>query len=255
VLPIQLKRIHNYASTLLLFLAGCNSTTHQMTEAHIDPATGATITGRVVFSGNPPKPVPIDMSANPTCERQHKSPVYTDQSGTFVWIKSGLPDAHWTPPAEPVKLNQEGCIYTPHILGIMTGQTLEIDNSDPLNHNVHAEAKTNASWNESQPPRAEKKFKTFEKQEVLFPVTCSVHPWMRAYLGVVAHPFFAVTAADGTFTIKGVPPGTYVLEAVNEINGRKETTVTLAQSAQKSVDFTYAPVPPAVLLPVHLLKW
>ncbi|MCU1258866.1 MAG: hypothetical protein JWO80_1751, partial [Bryobacterales bacterium] len=176
------------------------------------------------------------MSANPTCERQHRTPalselVVVNANGTlrntFVWVKSGLPDAQWNPVPEPAKLNQEGCIYSPHVLGIMTGQTLEISNSDPLNHNVHAEASTNTAWNESQPPRAEKKFKTFDKQEVLLPVTCSVHPWMRSYIGVVAHPFFAVTGDDGSFAIKGLPPGRYAIEAVHETYGRKEMSVTV----------------------------
>ncbi len=97
-------------------------------------------------------------------------------------------------------------MYEPHVLGLMTGQPLEILNNDPVNHNVHAEAQVNAAWNESQPPRAEHKFKRFESEEVMFPVTCSVHPWMRSYIGVSANPFFAVTGDDGSFTLKGVPP-------------------------------------------------
>ena len=109
----------------------------------------------------------------------------------FVWIKDGLPPARWEPPAQSAKLDQNGCVYEPHVLGIMEGQELEILNHDPVNHNVHAESRINPAWNESQPPRAEHKFKQFESPEGLFPVTCSVHPWMRSYIGVSPNPFFA----------------------------------------------------------------
>ena len=119
----------------------------------------------------------------------------------------------------------------------MEGQQLEILNSDPVNHNVHAESQVNPPWNESQPPRAEHKFKRFDSAEVLFPVTCSVHPWMRSYIGVSPHPFFAVTGDDGSFTLKGVPPGTYTIEAVHEKYGRKEGKLTLAPSGDRDARF------------------
>lgn len=190
----------------------------------------------------------IDMSSNPQCERQHKTPqraevVLVNPNGTlknvFVWIKSGLPAEKWPVPSQPARLDQKGCIYEPHVLGIMKGQQLEIFNSDPVNHNVHAESTVNAAWNESQPPRAEHKFKQFESEEVLFPVTCSVHPWMRSYVGVSPHPFFAVTGDDGAFTLKGVPPGTYTVEAVHEKYGRKEGKLTLTPSGNATLEFTY----------------
>ena len=201
-----------------------------------------------MFSGTPPVMPNIDMSANPMCERQHHAPQKSEQAivnadgtlrNTFVWISDGLPNARWAPPPNPVKLDQNGCVYRPHVLGVMTGQEIEIENSDPLNHNVHAESTINASWNESQPPRAEKKFKRFDLQEILFPVTCSVHPWMRSYIAAVAHPFFAVTGDDGTFTLKGVPPSAYTLEAIHEKYGRKQAPVTIRPSESKAVTFTF----------------
>jgi len=216
--------------------------------AKVDAATAGTISGRVTFQGQAPVMPEIDMSSNPQCERQHKAPakaetVIVNSNGTlrnvFVWIKSGLPNERWTPPATPARLDQHACIYEPHVQGIVEGQDLDIVNSDPVNHNVHAEAQKNPAWNESQPPRAEHKIKRFDQEEVLFPVTCSVHPWMRAYIGVSPHPFFAVTGDDGTFTIKGVPPGTYTIEAVHEKYGRKEGTLTLAASGAATIDFAY----------------
>ena len=214
----------------------------------MDAATAGTITGRVTFSGAAPVMPVIDFSSNPQCERAHKKPwkaetVVVNPNGTlrnvFVWIKDGLPPARWDPPEEAARLDQNGCIYEPHVLGIMEGQQLEILNSDPVNHNVHAESQINPAWNESEPPRAEHKFKRFDSQEVLFPMTCSVHPWMRSYIGVSPHPFFAVTGDDGSFTLKGVPPGTYTVEAVHEKYGRKEAKLTLDAGGRATLAFAY----------------
>jgi hypothetical protein len=122
----------------------------------------------------------------------------------------------------------------------MRGQQLEILNGDPVNHNVHTESRTNAPWNESQPPHAKPSFRKFDSTEVMFPVACSVHPWMRSYIAVSPHPFFAVTGDDGAFELKGVPPGTYTIEAVHEKFGKKEGRVTLAPNGRATIDFTYS---------------
>jgi plastocyanin len=236
-------------------LAACGSAPQPQPEptatlppAHVDPATAGIISGRILFKGDAPTMPVIDMSSNPQCERQHHTPqkaetVIVNANGTlrnvFVWIEDGLAPAQWPVPAQAAKLQQNGCVYEPHVQGIMENQELEITNDDPVNHNVHAECQVNQAWNESQPPRAEHKFKKFTAQEVLFPVTCSVHPWMRAYIGVSPHPFFAVTGGDGAFNLKGVPPGTYTIEAVQEKFGKKEGKVTLAPSGSATLDFTY----------------
>lgn len=240
----------------LLMFAGCGSAPKQNPEpapqlplAHVDPATAGSIRGRVLFSGKPPVMPQLDMASNPNCEREHRIParaetVFANPNGTlryvFVWITEGLPKARWEPPSTPAVLDQKGCIYSPHVLGIMTGQPLEILNDDPVNHDVHAEAKVNRAWNESQPPRAEHKVKTFENPEVLLPVTCNVHPWMRAWVGVSPHPYYAVTGPDGTFTLNGVPPGTYTVEAVQEMYGRQHATVTVSPGGSATIDFRYA---------------
>jgi plastocyanin len=238
-----------------LLLAACASgpkppaeSDASLPSAHVDPATAGSITGKVLFRGDVPFMPVIDMSSNPQCERQHHAPqraetVIVNSNGAlrnvFVWIKTGLAPARWTPPSTPAHLDQQGCMYEPHVQGIMEGQDLEIINSDPVNHNVHAECEKNAAWNESQPPRAEHKLKKFTTEEVLFPLTCSVHPWMRAYIGVSPHPFFAVTDDDGAFVIKGVPPGTYTVEAIHEKFGRKEGKLTVAPSGTANIEFVY----------------
>ena len=219
--------------------------------AQVDPATAGTITGRVLFTGEAPVMPVIDMASNPNCEKQHKTPqkaetVVVNPNGTlkytFVWIKDGLPKARWNPPSDgnaAARLEQTGCVYGPHVLGIMEGQQLEILNNDPVNHNVHAESQINPAWNESQPPRAEHKFKRFNAAEVMFPMTCSVHPWMRSWVAVSPHPFFAVTGDDGSFKLNGVPPGTYTIEAVHEKFGKKEGKLTLAPNGTATVDFEF----------------
>jgi plastocyanin len=208
------------------------------------------ITGRVEFQGDAPVMPVFDMSSNPACGRQHATPrkaetVVVNPNGTlrnvFIWIKDGLPAARWNPPVETAKLDQRGCVYEPHVLGIMQGQRLEILNDDPVNHNVHTESRTNPPWNESQPPHAQPRFRQFASAEVMFPVACSVHPWMRSYIAVSPHPFFAVTGDDGSFALKGVPAGTYTIEAVHEKYGKKEGRVSLAPNGRVTIDFTFGP--------------
>lgn len=238
----------------LLLLVGCGeskqTTRQEVPTAHIDPATAAVITGKVAFVGKPPVMPVLDMSANPSCERLNKSKppkaeeVVVNSNGTlkntFVWIKAGLPNEHWDPPAEAAKLDQMGCVYEPHVLGLMVGQTLEISNSDTVNHNIHADAKVNAGWNVTEPPRAEERTAKFDKQEILFPVTCGVHPWMRSYLAVVSHPFFAVTGEDGSYSLKGIPPGSYTVEAVHEKYGKKQMQIQISARESKVLDFQYS---------------
>ncbi|MCU1324732.1 MAG: hypothetical protein JWN34_102 [Bryobacterales bacterium] len=238
----------------LFLLAACGGgpkpteTQVSLPAAHVDPATAGTISGRILFQGEAPAMPVIDMSSNPKCDAAHPAKFRAETvivnanhtlRNVFIHIKDGLAPARWTPPSQPAKLNQDGCVYTPHVQGMMADQDLEILNSDPVNHNVHAECQKNQAWNESQPPRAEHKFKKFGTEEILFPVTCSVHPWMRAWIGVSSHPFFAVSGEDGSFKIEGVPPGSYTVEAIHEKLGRKEGKLTLAPSGAATLEFTY----------------
>jgi plastocyanin len=158
-------------------------------------------------------------------------------SNVFVWVKSGPLPASPAPTVR-AKLDQVKCLYVPHVLGVMVGQEIEITNSDPVNHNIHPIPQTNREWNESQPPQGEVKVKSFPQQELMIPFKCNVHPWMRAYVNVVPHAFFAVTSSDGRFEIKGLPAGEYVIEAVHEKFGAQEVKVTVGTDA-KTADFTF----------------
>jgi plastocyanin len=215
-----------------------------------DEANGATVTGKVAFAGDKPVMRTIDMSANPVCTRAHATApqkseeAIVNDNGTlkyvFVWVKAGLPaDKTWAVPTTAVALDQHGCMYAPHVVGVMAGQNLEVKNSDPTNHNIHPQPQTNQEWNESQPPGSESKMKVFARQEVMIPVKCNIHPWMRSYIGVVGNPFFAVTGDDGTFTIKGLPPGTYTIETWHEKYGVMDQQVTVGPKDSKTLDFSY----------------
>jgi plastocyanin len=211
-----------------------------------DEANGGTITGKVSLDGAAPVMRTLDMSANPVCTRAHTTAAKSEEvvvngNGTlknaFIWVKAGLPDKNWQVPSSTVALDQKGCEYKPHVLAIMVGQNIEVKNSDPTNHNIHPQPSVNQDWNESQAPGSEAKMKTFPRQEVMIPVKCNIHPWMRSYIGVVSHPFFAVTGDDGTFTIKGLPPGTYTIQVWHEKYGTQDQQVTVGAKESKTADF------------------
>ena len=210
---------------------------------------GATITGKVKFTGTKPVMAKIDMSDEPVCKAKYQAPptkedVVVNPNGTlanvFVYVKAGLPASYHAPAATaPVVIDQDGCRYHPHVFGILVGQTLSIKNSDGIAHNIKAKGVKNRPFNISQPnmmmtPR------TFTTAEVMVPLECNVHGWMKAWLGVLPHPFFAATGADGSFSIKGLPPGTYTVEAWHEKYGTQTAMVTVAGTQTKTADFTFA---------------
>ena len=210
---------------------------------------GATISGTVRFTGTKPVMAKIDMSDEPVCKGKYQAPptkedVVVNANGTlanvFVYVKAGLPAAYTARPvAAPVVLDQNGCRYHPHVFGLLVGQTLSIKNSDGVAHNIKAKGVKNRPFNISQPnmmmtPRS------FTTPEVMVALECNVHGWMKAWLGVLPHPFFAVTGADGSFRISGLPPGTYTIEAWHERYGTQTATVTVAGTQTKTSDFTFA---------------
>lgn len=207
------------------------------------------VTGKVAFQGQPPRFPAISMDADPACAAMHSARVYPDAvlvngNGTlknvFVYVKSGLEGKNMAVPDDPAVLDQRACIYEPHVLGIQARQNLRIVTSDKTTHNVHPMPKTNREWNISQPPGADPIVQTFSRPEVSIPVKCNQHPWMRAYIHVVSHPFYAVSGEDGTFELKGLPPGDYEVEAVHEHYGAQVQKVTVPAKGSATADFAYA---------------
>jgi plastocyanin len=211
----------------------------------IDPATAASVSGTVKLDGAAPKAAKIDMSQDPACKGTNMAENVVASGGNlsnvFVYVKEGLGSRTFDAPKEAIMLDQSGCKYHPHVMGVMTGQTIKISNSDPTTHNIHPTPKDNREWNESQPPQAPALEKTFAREEIMLPVKCNQHPWMRMFVNVVKTPFYAVTGPDGKFEIKGLPPGDYTLAFVHEKMGEQTMKVTLAAKDSKTVDATFKP--------------
>ena len=167
-------------------------------------------------------------------------PSGTTLGNVFVYVKDGLSGYTFPAPTTPARIDQQGCRYHPHVFGMQVGQPLEIVNSDPTLHNIHAIAKNNREFNQGQPIQGMKQTHTFTSPEVMIPFKCDVHGWMNAYVGVLPHPFFAVTDASGAFSLKGLPPGTYTIEAWHEKLGTSSQTVTLGAKDAKAITFTFA---------------
>jgi plastocyanin len=211
-------------------------------------ALAGDVTGKVSFVGTAPKPARLMMNADPVCMRQHKEPVFSEdvivnKNGTLrnvlVYVKEGLGNKKFDAPSQKVIFDQQGCSYHPHVLGIQTGQELEVVNSDPTLHNVHSLSKENPQFNVAQPKQGMKLTKKFDKPET-FKVKCEVHTWMGAYIGVFNHPFYAVTGDDGTFSLKKLPAGDYTLEAWHEKYGVQTMKVKVGATGAVSADFKYA---------------
>lgn len=210
----------------------------------------SSVTGTITFTGTPPKLSPLAMEADPACAKKHPTPAANEMlvlgSGNtmgniIVWVSKGLPSGKtYTAPKTPVVLDQNGCQYKPHAMGIMVGQPYRILNSDGILHNIHSLPKVNPSFNKPMPATLKEATTTFEKPEPIFQIKCDVHPWMAAYVGVFTHPFYAVTGTDGKYTISGLDPGTYEISAWHEKLGTQTATVTVGASGAKTQDFKFA---------------
>ena len=214
------------------------------------PAGSGTVTGTIKFTGTAPANPPIDMSEEAACKAKHTGGITDPQvvanngnlANAFVYVKSGLPaGATFSAPTEPVVIDQDGCLYKPRVFGLMVGQPLEIRNSDPVLHNIKAVPSANRGFNISQPTQGMKTTRTFDTPEVMVPLECNVHGWMNAYVGVMSHPFYAVSGEDGTFRITGLPAGTYEIEAWHEKLGTQTMSVTVTDGGTATADFSFAP--------------
>jgi plastocyanin len=212
----------------------------------VDPDTAGSVSGRATFTGSVPTLAPRQMATDKACvaaagPNPQSDAILVGADGgiknVFVYVKDGLDPAYsFETPGTPVVLDQKGCIYTPRVIGVRAGQGFEVLNSDDTLHNVHALPLANQEFNTG----ARKVSRTFTVPEVMVRFKCDVHPWMAAYVGVVAHPFFAVTDAAGAFEIKGLPPGTFTLEAWHERFGTKTSTVTIDPKGTQTAAFSFA---------------
>jgi plastocyanin len=214
-------------------------------------AVAASITGTVTFKGNAPALKPLPMDAEPVCHKKHGGKPAPNEAlvlgsgntmgNIMVWVSKGLPAGKtWPAPKTPVVLDQQGCVYKPHVMGIMVGQPYRILNSDGILHNIHTLPKVNKSFNKGMPPSLKETTTAFEKPEAVFHIKCDVHPWMSAYVAVFTHPFFSVTGTDGKFSITGLDPGTYEITAWHEKLGTQSATVTVTANETKTQDFKFA---------------
>jgi plastocyanin len=209
----------------------------------------SSINGTVTFAGKVPALKPLSMDADPACAKKHSKPVPSEMlvlgSGNtmgniMVFVSKGLPAGKTYPaPKTPAVLDQKGCQYLPHVMGVMVGQQYRILNSDGILHNVHALPKINRGFNRPMPATVKEATATFDKPENMFQIKCDVHPWMSAYVGAFTHPFFSVTGTDGKFTISGLDPGTYELTAWHERLGMQTASVTVKANETKSQDFKF----------------
>jgi plastocyanin len=244
---------------VLLILAGCNQPAERKAPAEVapaasiftvDPATAATLRGTVKFAGKRPPAKVISMDAEEACQKLHDKPVYAPEivaardgslSNVFVYVKTGLEDKKFEASNQAVVLDQRGCMFVPRVVALRVGQTLTVKNSDPVSHNVHPLPRNNYEWNQQQSPQAADLQRRFARPEVMIPVKCNVHSWMRSNIGVVDHPYFAVTDARGEFEWKTMPPGEYTIAAWHEVLGEHEEKVSLGAGALEKVSFTFGP--------------
>lgn len=243
----------------MVALAGCSGTATKAPETakpaaaapvyfKVDPGTAGTLKGTIKYHGRKPTRKAIDMSGDPACVEAHHGKAYDESlvvnsNGTlanvFVYVKRGLEGKTFEVPAAPVTIDQRGCWFRPRIIGIQTGQPLSVTNSDPVTHNIHPLAQINREWNHSQGQGDAPLARKFIKPEVMIRVKCNIHSWMRVYIGVLDHPYFAVTGTDGAYEIKNLPPGDYVIEAWQENLGTQEQNISVAPSGKVETDFTF----------------
>lgn len=248
------------ALSALLFAAGCNhkpaaesAKQQAATKAapvyfQVDPSTAGNLKGTVSFEGKVPPRKRISMDAEADCAKLHPEPVYEERvrlgtqhglSNVFVYIRKGLEGKTFEPTQQAVVLEQRGCMFVPRVIGLRTGQTLRVKNADPVSHNIHPVPKNNRDWNQQQTPGAPDLQRRFGFSEVMIPVKCNIHAWMRSYIGVLEHPYYAITNGDGEFTLHGLPPGDYTLAAWHEELGETTQPLTIRPSTTETAKFVF----------------
>jgi hypothetical protein len=237
------------AGPLVLSTAGVAGWTGLAAAQAPASSSSAVVKGVARFEGAPPKPAHIDMSADPQCAKMHPTgaaaqEIVTDGKGglenVIVFVSAGLEGRTFDPPQEPVQMVQKGCMYQPHVLAMRANQKLDVVNADPTTHNIHPNPSNNREWNKSQPPGGPLE-ETFAREEIAIPVKCNVHPWMRSYIAIFKHPYYAVSGEDGSFELKNLAAGSYTIEAWHEKLGTIFQKITIGESETKTVEFVFKP--------------
>jgi plastocyanin len=249
-----MKAISSFAALILISfsLSACSSPPPAPPAGggkKVDEATAGAVSGKVKFAGPPPKPEMLRMNTDQACVEANGKTAPSDAvlvsadgavQNAFVYIKDGVDPAYsFDIPTTPVELDQKGCRYVPRVLGVRAGQPIQLVNSDATLHNIHALPMTNQEFNDGMKEKAPKITRTFTVPEVMVRFKCDVHGWMNAHVGVMANPFFAVTGPDGSFDIKGLPPGKYTLAVWHETLGESWQSITIADRESKTVEFSF----------------
>src|SRR5246127_3064404 len=241
---MKVKKVLTFAA---IAVAICISDPHRVKAGGAAPTTTSSVRGVVHFEGKVPAAKPISMAADPVCAKQHSAPlmaqdIMADSKGNLqnvvVFVSEGLGDQKFDPPSEPAVVEQKGCMYQPHVMAVRANQKLELVNDDPTSHNIHPVPANNREWNKAEPPGT-KMEDSFAREEIAIPVKCNVHPWMRGYIAVFKHPFFAVTGKDGSFRLPDLPPGEYTIEAWHEKLGTMTKKISIGAGQAQTLEFVF----------------
>ncbi len=214
-----------------------------------DASQVATVTGKVEYAGSETVADSIPVRGNPECSVFHKDGSVPNEElltasgalkNAFVYVKEGLEGKKFPTPEASVEIDNQNCVYVPHVAGAMVDQPILLLNSDATLHNVHAFSKNSKSWNVGLPVQGMKVTKKFSSPEVMVALKCDVHPWMQGYLGVLSHPFYSVTDSAGEFSLKDLPAGTYTIEVWHEKLGTQSQSITIGPLEQKRIEFKFS---------------
>jgi plastocyanin len=246
-LPIMLMlAIITFVASLDVSHAGSGASSNS-TPSRPSPSSTASIAGHVKFEGAPPPPMRLSMVADPSCAKMHPGSAVSEDfvigndhtlGNVVVYVSDGLGNRTFEPPSQPAVIEQKGCMYEPHVVAVRANQTVRVINQDSVSHNIHPIPANNREWNKAEPGGTALE-ETFAREEVAIPIKCNVHPWMRSYVAVFKHPFFAVTGKDGNFDLRDLPPGEYTVQAWHEKLGTMTQKITVAAGEAKTVDFVF----------------